>query len=362
MTTARPSRQRRSLRQNLRHLLRFISTRPQKAHTIGSGILRRDEQCTSYAPSITSTSLFPTFGSSQSDLDIGSPRPESPATPTTSVTLLSPKPTPHSLLPATSLSHFDLRRTYLRHAPAPHQAVFASVDDAYRAGTSRHASFATLGTSTFGKSASTLRLRPSFATSLSPSATLSLDTLSTLFPESKTSANHAGGDSRVHSKHYSPQASRNHIAPIRSKAHSPARDPLSVVTHFQSFCVLDTAVRGAPVTATTAELRYIFEIGEQFFLNNHECKEASMDLVIGSDAAGNQVTHLVLFSPLVSPSSGRSRFMLAALVDVTEFITEAASLPSLDPVSEDDSVGDDVATPTLARFDLSATSLASVRA
>ncbi|RMZ90522.1 hypothetical protein DV736_g2257, partial [Chaetothyriales sp. CBS 134916] len=346
MTTTRPSKQRRSLRQSLKHLLRFISTRAQKAHTIGSGILRPGNLSTSYAPSITSTSLFPTFGSSQCDLDIefGSPGPH--ATPTTSATLLSPRLTPHSLLPATSLSHFDLRHTYLRHAPPPQQIVFASVGDPYRAGASHHASLATLTTSMFSRSVSTLRLRPSFPTSLPTSTTLSLDTLSTLFPASKTSTNNVGGDCRV--KHCFPQASQSGGPPIRPQAHSSQWDPLSVVKHFQSFCVLDTAVPGAPVTATSAELRYIFEIGEQFFLNNHECKEASMDLVMGSDAAGNQVTHLVLFSPLVSPSSGRSRFMLAALVDVTEFITEAASLPSLDPVSEDDSVGDDIATPTLS--------------
>ncbi|RMZ78411.1 hypothetical protein DV738_g3872, partial [Chaetothyriales sp. CBS 135597] len=355
MTTARPSKQRRSLRQNLRHLLRFISNRPQKTQTIGSGILRRDPSSISHPPSITSTALFPAFGSSQSDLDLEPAYPDTPDTPTTCTTFSSPRPTSHSLLPATSLSHFNLRGAYLRQAPPPQQVAFASVNDTYRPGASHHASLTTLppsnfgrSASAFGKSASTLRLRPSFVTSAPSSATFSLETLSTLFPGSKISLNHPGSDSPAFQEPYAPPESRNRGQPIRVHARSPQWDPLSVVRHFQSFCVLDTAVPGAPVTATSGELRYIFEIGEQFFLNNHECKEASMDLVIGSDAAGNQVTHLVLFSPLVSPSSGRSRFMLAALVDVTEFISEAASLPSLDPVSEDDSVGDEIATPILS--------------
>ncbi|RMD42556.1 hypothetical protein DV735_g2523, partial [Chaetothyriales sp. CBS 134920] len=350
MTTARPSKQRRSLRQNLRHLLRFISTRPQKTQAIGSGILRRGHSSTSCSASVTSASLFPAFGPSQCDLDLEPQHPDTtPETPSTYTTFRGPRSTPRSLLPATSLSHFDLRGAYLRQAPPPQQIAVASVNGPYRPGASHQASIATLPASKFCRSASTLRLRPSFVTSAPSSATFSLETLSTLFPGSKISLNEAGRNPPAVPELYPPPPrSRNREQSIQSQARSSQWDPLSVVKHFQSFCVLDTAVPGAPVTATSAELRYIFEIGEQFFLNNQECKEASMDLVMGSDAAGNQVTHLVLFSPLVSPSSGRSRFMLAALVDVTEFISEAASLPSLDPVSEDDSVGDEVATPTMS--------------
>ena len=107
---------------------------------------------------------------------------------------------------------------------------------------------------------------------------------------------------------------------------------------------------GCPVTATSSELSYIFQIGEEFFLNNQEAKGASMDIVSGTDAAGNSVTHLVLFSPLVAPSSGRSRFMIACLVDVTEFIHETATLPELDTISEEGSIvslAGAVATPAL---------------
>lgn len=63
-----------------------------------------------------------------------------------------------------------------------------------------------------------------------------------------------------------------------------------------------------------------------------------MDIITGFDGAGNPVTHLVLFSPLISPGSGRSRFMLAALVDTTAFLEETAALPALDAISEESSV------------------------
>ena len=69
-----------------------------------------------------------------------------------------------------------------------------------------------------------------------------------------------------------------------------------------------------------------------------------MDIVTGSDALGNPITHLVLFSPLIAPSSGRSRFMFASLVDVTKFIEDAALMPELDTISEE-SVVDNIATP-----------------
>ena len=54
-------------------------------------------------------------------------------------------------------------------------------------------------------------------------------------------------------------------------------------------------------------------------LNIQECEESSIDVVIGSNFDGDKVIHLVLFSPLLSPSTRTSRFMLAALIDVTHF-------------------------------------------
>lgn len=130
---------------------------------------------------------------------------------------------------------------------------------------------------------------------------------------------------------------------------SDVSNPLHSIKPFSSFCALDTVTSGWPVTATSKDLRYIFEIGEQFCLNNQGCEDISIDMITGSDAAGNPVTHLVLFNPLIIPSSGRSRFMLASLIDVTDFIHDAASLPELEMITEESvqSIESDPPTPRL---------------
>jgi len=122
-------------------------------------------------------------------------------------------------------------------------------------------------------------------------------------------------------------------------------DDAPLVEHFKSFCILDTNAPGYPVIATSQELRYIFNIGEQFFLNSLECEGASMDIVTGKDAAGDPITHLVLFTPLIIPSSGRSRFMLASLIDVTRFINDTASLPELEKGSNTSTLESDLRSP-----------------
>ena len=109
---------------------------------------------------------------------------------------------------------------------------------------------------------------------------------------------------------------------------------------------------GGPVTATSEDLKYVFDVGEHFFLNNQECTDASMDIVTGFDADGQEVTHLVLFSPLISPSSGRSRFLLAALIDVTVFIKDAATVPELDTISEESIIDGGAATPVFQQSDM----------
>jgi hypothetical protein len=70
-----------------------------------------------------------------------------------------------------------------------------------------------------------------------------------------------------------------------------------------------------------------------------------MDIVTGQDAAGDPITHLVLFTPLIIPSSGRSRFMLACLVDVTKFINDTASLPEFDQELESSIIESELQTP-----------------
>ena len=104
---------------------------------------------------------------------------------------------------------------------------------------------------------------------------------------------------------------------------------LSVI-HFQSFCVLDTNIPGCPVTATTDDLRYNMTIGQQFKLDIESTKSSSIDLVTGRGISGDEITYLVMFSPLISVGTESTRFVLASLVDVTDFLQDAAIEPELD--------------------------------
>ena len=112
-------------------------------------------------------------------------------------------------------------------------------------------------------------------------------------------------------------------------SHGTFASVLSVV-HFQSFCVLDTQVSGSPVTATTDDLRYSMRIGGQFKLIIEASESPWVDLVAGTGIDGKEVLYLVMFTPLISVGTGSRRFLLAALVDVTEFIQDAASEPEYD--------------------------------
>jgi hypothetical protein len=73
----------------------------------------------------------------------------------------------------------------------------------------------------------------------------------------------------------------------------------------------------------------------------------SMDIVTGSSPDGNEVIHLVLFNPLLSLRTGMSRFLLAALIDVTPFIQEASQLPDLDTIDGESSFDNEVLMPAI---------------
>lgn len=112
-------------------------------------------------------------------------------------------------------------------------------------------------------------------------------------------------------------------------SHGTFASVLSVL-HFQSFCVLDTQVSGSPVTATTDDLRYSLKVGGQFKLSIQANGSSWVELVAGTGIDGKEITYLVIFTPLISVGTENSRFLLAALVDVTEFIQDAASEPEYD--------------------------------
>ena len=250
-----------------------------------------------------------------------------------------------SLLPARSLSQCNLNQTWAEHSKSYRPTQLSTVPESLTEGASRQASLVSLGS--LRPSKSTLRIRESNRSLRSDRFSQPEVSNSSEKPASQPRSGESWRDLRglANSQHHvgDPPAP---VSPARSARSTQSGQPsISSINHFGSFCVLDTHASGCPVTATSADLKYIFKVGELFFLNNQECTDASMDIVTGSDADGNEVTHLVLFSPLVSPSSGRSRFLLAALIDVTFFIKDAAAVPELDMISEESVLDEGVATP-----------------
>ncbi len=315
-----------SLRQGFKRLLRLRKT-PQGSATLGSGILRKADTTAYLIPQLSAVSLFPNF-ETLSDFDttyaVRNQAQEDFPIPANARQ-------PHSdrtLLPATSLSQFDLRKTFSQPGEVrPHYVRYETVPEIYASGVSQQASLASLAQSILHKSTSSLRIRKSKIDlrSLASSPQPTLD-------ETKPRVHRSQAGSRLRR---SPQITSS--AAERSSTFSSrhrSQSPLASVEHFRSFVVLDTSA-GSVVTGTSSDLSYIFQKGEKFLLNNQEVEGTSMDIVNGRDAAGNDVTHLVLYSLLVAPSSGRSRFMLVSLIDVSEFISDTAALPDLDTISEE---------------------------
>ncbi len=334
---------RKSLKQSLKDIfLRTKRKSPGHPDTVGSGILRRADSIKSYLPSTTTLFSFSDRAGSQSSLEgytISRSIPNRFQSPTHASSTRSPAR--QSLLPATSLSQFNLHHAYLHPSTVPQRTVHDATSPSLLSLVSHQASIASFSTLSAIPSLSTLRIQDSRQSLVPPRGSIT--------PSTDLNAR----SSRARTNHvswlHSPTASSVSLAGPASafSQHPPDEEQTSIrsVEHFKSFCILDTAVAGCPVVATSRELCYIFEIGEPFFLNNSECDGASMDIVTGQDAAGDPITHLVLFSPLVIPSSGRSRFMLASLVDVTKFINDTASLPELDHELDSSSAEIELQTP-----------------
>lgn len=346
-----PDRPRRSLRQALRDLLHRLHLRSANNgihDNIGSGILKRAQISIPHLPNFSTVSGFPTFDDLANiaghDLNASSLTP-----------LASTRDHESRLLPKRSLSHFDftsLPPTSVCNGPK--QIMYGSVPDPYGYGASRQASLVSVSSqSTFdlGSVASrpTLRIRDSSASmnhSQQPQSRFTADgrpwQQSKLIPRGRSQLqSHRAPQKKVHSV-------RSSRANTRTR-NGEELSTLQMVDHFQSFCVLDSAQYGSPVTGTSSDLQYIFEVGEQFVLDNQQCDGNFMDVSAGVDAEGNDIVHLLLFTPLVVPDSGRSRYLLVSLIDVTDFLRDSADqVPELDTISEEDSFIDELSTPPSA--------------
>ncbi|KAL2431748.1 hypothetical protein ABEF95_013527 [Exophiala dermatitidis] len=334
---------RKTLKQSLKDVfLRRLRKSPiPHVETVGSGILRKGGPSSSFVSSVWTLSPLEADDSvwSLEQYNFSHAIPNRFETPTERST--SRTRARQSLLPATSISQFNQQHLRYRNPTASERPVHQAISQTYTPLSSQQASIATIS---HIPSVSTLRLQDS-RLSLAPREPAKR-------PASPSSARTLRRNERrgkqvswLDSAPSSSISVRTHCSVEEHAAAIERPACLRQVEHFKSFCVLDTAMAGCPVVATSQELRYIFEIGEHFFLNSCECEGASMDIVTGQDAAGDPVTHLVLFTPLVIPSSGRSRFMLVSLVDVTRFIHETAALPEFEKLSESSTIESDPQTP-----------------
>ena len=338
----------RTLRQVLREILKCcsISSNP---HTPKPeiGILRRGELGQPYLPDVSLVSLLPNFEASRFNIDKYSADTESDhlSVPGAAARNL---PERRCLLPASSISQLNLHDAYATPSPTPSRRVQQlAVPSNLRKGASQYGQIASLpGSNPWRSPKSTLRIPRSGQTgSLTSLSTIaereellgSSSLVSTVVPRTPRERSIESLTSPTGAIHF-----EEHFSERAPSRHSSIGDSAFVqsVKHFGSFCVLDSALPGCPVTATSEDLRYIFEIGEQFFLNIKTGAESSIDIVTGCNSQGDEVTHLVLFSPLTSPSTGHSRFLLAALIDVTDFVTEAAQFPNIPKAQKGNGPGD----------------------
>jgi hypothetical protein len=325
---------------------RLVTRRPTSA----SRFPRRASATPSFLPQLSQISLFPDFESGQFGMDRYSVSPLD--------TIVSFQSHLQSAYNESRLSQFGLYGLYANQEPLPRRPIrYESLPETLMEGVSQLASISIAKHEPSLKSTSpTLKIRQSARLASSESRSTcatgpsvpSMSSLRKATGSEDLRRNYSGSSFASRSAGQINSRICEAPAPKHSSDHS-ARSNASIhsVKHFGSFCILDTFVSGCPVTATSEDLRYVFHIGDQFVLNMQECEETSIDVVTGSSPDGDEVIHLVLFSPLLSPSTGMSRFMLAALINVTHFVHEASQLPDLDTTSDESSSEDEIVSPAI---------------
>lgn len=367
MPWAKPHQKpRRTLRQALRDLLRrnaAIHRDESHQQSVGSGILRKAPTSAPLLPSFSAVSSFPDFSTLRySTISLVSSSTTSTAMPRTSRMPRVTRPG-RQLLPSMSL--VDLNNTYFDQS-GPKQAAVHTVPEIFESGLSRQASLVSVISRP--ESRSSLRIRSS-ASLIRPDTRIgriSATEDSLCHRSQRTSGQRQSSQSNLKRSStrlsvgqasmetqlgricISEQSTTSREEQITPRVAETPRDPMMLIEHFKCFVVLDTALPGMPVTGTSADLRYIFDLGEQFVLNNKECEGSSFDITSSFDANGDSIVHLMLFTPLINTNSGRGRFTLVALLDVTDFIAESASqVPELDFISEESSITEEaLTTPT----------------
>jgi hypothetical protein len=335
----------------LKRLFRTIKTpNGGKALQAPVDIIRKDSsRPTSYLSRISQVSLFPDF--ELHDAEDASINNHTLALPMTFDDSNTAEVSQRALLPAKSLSHFHLHQVYTDHSGSPvlqpeRQEMIRPAEQSKHPNTVQVASHKPRLVS----KKSTLRIHRLNSvhvsvSSVSPIATSLTDNSSSVIRRTKGSGNLrkcATGEPFTVDTSSSTPISEDSCS---AGSITSQQDSCHLVKHFASFCIIDITAPGCPVSAVSEDLRYLYDIKDRFVLNAQECSELSMDLSVGRDPDGNEVTRLLLFSPLVAPATMKSRFMLVSAIDVSGYVRYAASLES-SPEPEEPSIS---STPSMGR-------------
>jgi hypothetical protein len=337
-----PHKSTNALCRTLAHALKrlFKSVKAQNAENPLNApvdIIRRDVSHSSYLPRISQVSLFPEFECPSADHDgLADYVPSLPMPLQASSTSQASQKT---LLPAKSLSYFNLRQIYTDQSESP--AVRSRREVGFPLGepTIRPGRVVSQKPVLVSKKSTLQIRRPE-----SLHATISNTSIAASFisdkPSSSIRRTKRSCDLRKCAKADSFTAETPPLTSIAENSHSSGStsshgDPSHLVRHFASFCIIDIVAPGCPVSAVSEDLRYLYDIKDRFVLNAQQCSELSMDLSVGRDPNGNEVTHVLLFSPLISPAITRTRFMLVSAIDVSGYVRYAASPESNpEPIAE----------------------------
>lgn len=338
----KPHRSTGAICRTLAHALKrlFKSVKAQNADNLVNtpiDIIRKDVNRKSLLPRISTVSLFPNFECPEIDYDTVADYV--PAPPMSFHASNRAQDFDRTLLPAKSLSHFNLHQAYTDHRsdlPILREADFRQGDPAVTLSTGKVQSYRPQLVS---KKSTLLIRRPE-----SLHATISNASLAASYNSDSSSSGlrrtKGSGNLRECASAQSLEADTPSLTPIAEEVRATVLglrrdDPFQLVKHFASFCIIDILAPGCPVSAVSEDLRYLYNIKERFVLNAHECSQLSMDLSVGRDPDGNEVTYVLLFSPLMSPGTAKSRFMLVSAIDVSGYVRYAASLESTAEVKEE---------------------------
>lgn len=321
----------RALAHALKRLFKTIKAQnPGKSLDAPVELIRKDLSRASYLQNISQAS-FPEFECPNTDCGAGDDLTLSLPMPFGAS--ISTQESQKTLLPARSLSHFNLHQVYTGY---PESSVlgtrnggeFRPIEVSGHASTGKVQSHKPVLVS----KKSTLQIRrPESGHGIISNASLAAS-----FPSDSISTaviRRTRGSYNLR-KYARADASSAEIPSLTSIAEqsctsgsrSSVDDSLHLVRHFASFCIIDIVAPGCPVCAVSEDLRYLYDIKDRFVLNAQECSQLSMDLSVGRDPAGNEVTYVLLYGPLVSPTTTKTRFILVSAIDISGYIHYAATL------------------------------------